>query len=292
MTRRRAALATCAALPDLDNDDRLLTDPLAAHGIVATPVVWDDPAVDWHQFDAVVLRSTWDYCPRRDDFLTWARSVPRLINPADIVAWNTDKRYLSDLARSGVPVVPTIWVEPDATWAFPAESTATWVIKPTVSAGSKDAGRYDGSDPQHRRLAADHVRRLQAAGRQTMIQPYVSSVDEYGETALIYLDGEFSHAIRKGPMLTGPDRLDDELFVPETITARRPTDAERACADQALAAVPGGAQRLLYARVDLLRDDDGNPVVIELELTEPSLFFATAPGAAQRFAAALAARLS
>jgi glutathione synthase/RimK-type ligase-like ATP-grasp enzyme len=293
--RPKVALATCADLPDLDPDDRLLLAPLAQAGVDATAAVWDDRAVDWAAFDLVVLRNTWDYARRRDEFVAWAASVPKLANPADVVAWNTDKRYLGDLSAAGVPVVPTTWVAPGDGWQPPVDGE--WVVKPAVSAGSLDTARY--ALPSQQGLAAAHVARLQEAGRLVMVQPYVPSVDSYGETALLYLGGSYSHAIRKGPMLAGPatatamggsDSGVDVLYVEEEITARTPSSAERAVAEATLRALPFDPQRLLYARVDLLESESG-PIVIEVELTEPSLFVGTAPGAPERFAAAIAARV-
>jgi hypothetical protein len=278
----------------------LLVEPLARRGIVAVPAVWDDPDVDWGAFDLVLLRSTWDYSRRRDEFVAWAAAVPprpsgasRLVNPADVVAGNTDKRYLARLAGAGVPVVPTEWLEPWASWRPP--STGEVVLKPVVSAGSLETGRYDLTDPEHRRLAEEHVRRLQRAGHRLMIQPYLSAVDSAGETAQLYFGGAFSHAIRKGAMLDGPYRESGVLFHEERIRAREPSRVERATADAVLAAaqrVLGVPADLLYARVDLIPGPDGSPLLVELEFTEPSLFFGYEPGAADRFADAVAARLA
>jgi glutathione synthase/RimK-type ligase-like ATP-grasp enzyme len=281
----RVALVTCGALPDLEDDDRLVIGPLEALGVRAGPVVWDDPAADWSGYDLAVLRSPWDYTARRDDFVAWAGSVPRLANPVDIVAWNTDKTYLSVLADAGVPVVPTEWIRPGDPWQPP---DGEYVVKPAVSSGSRDTGRYATSDGA---LAREHVRRLQAAGRLVMVQPYLSAVDEAGETGLLYIGGALSHAIRKGPMLSGPDSgtRPPGLYLPERITARQPSDAEVEVAEKVLAAVPGGADRLLYARVDLIPGPDGSPLLVELELTEPSLFLGWAPASAERFASAIAA---
>ncbi|MEU9829701.1 ATP-grasp domain-containing protein [Micromonospora chersina] len=291
----RVALVTCTALPDLDPDDRLALAPLAARGVAAEAVVWDDPAVDWSGYDLVVLRSPWDYALRRDEFVAWARTVPALVNPADVVAWNTDKRYLAELSAAGVPTVPTAWVEPGADWRPPAD-TGEYVIKPAVSAGSQDTGRYDLADPEHRELAVAHVRRLSAAGRVTMVQPYLRAVDTDGETALLFLAGPdglaFSHAIRKGPMLTGPDRGVAELYKEERIDARTATPEQLDTAEKTLAIVPGGTDRLLYARVDLIPGPDGAPVLVELELTEPSLFVGHADGAPDRLAEAVATHLA
>ena len=270
-------------MPDLDPDDRLLAAALTARGVAVEPAVWDAP-VDWAAYDLAVLRSTWDYPPRRDEFVAWARAVPRLANPADVVAWNTDKRYLKTLAEAGVPVVPTQWISAVDGWEPPAADDI--VIKPAVGAGSVDSGRYS---PQDRELATAHVGRLVSAGRLVMVQPYLAAVDTYGETAMLFLAGRFSHAVRKGPLLTGPDFGVDGLYREEDISPRRPSAAERAAAEQALAALP--FDDLLYARVDVVPGPDGAPLVIEVELTEPSLFFGTAEGAADRLAAEILLRL-
>ncbi|GAA0392623.1 hypothetical protein GCM10009541_39660 [Micromonospora gifhornensis] len=291
----RVALVTCTEFADLEADDRLVIAPLAARDIAAEPVVWDDPAVDWADYDLVVLRSPWDYMSRRDDFVAWAARVPRLVNPADVVRWNTDKRYLDELRAAGVPTVPTGWVLPGESWQPPADD-GEYVVKPSISAGSQDTGRYDLTDPEHRDLAVAHVRRLGDAGRIAMIQPYLRAVDTAGETALLYLAGPqglaFSHAIRKGPMLSGPDLGTEGLYKPEEISPRTATADQLAVAERTLAVVPGGTDRLLYARVDLIPGPDGTPVLVELELTEPSLFLGYADGAPERLAEAIHTHLT
>jgi len=291
-TVRRVALVTCAQVPELDADTRRLLAPLAARGVAAEPVVWDDPTVDWAAFDLTLVRTCWDYVPRRAEFLAWARSVPRLANPAEVLAWNTDKRYLQDLAAAGVPVVPTTWVPPGRAWTAPARGE--WVLKPAVSMAGLDTGRYRLGDPRQRRLAVGHLRRLQAAGRAVMVQPYLHAVDTKGETALVYLGGRFSHAIRKGAVLDGPDTGVDRRFQTDgglDLRARQPSVTERTLADRVLATVPGGPKRLLYARVDLVPGPHGQPLLMELELTEPQLFLGYAPGAADRLATAISARI-
>ncbi|MPZ28436.1 MAG: hypothetical protein GEV12_19010 [Micromonosporaceae bacterium] len=291
----RVALVTCADLPELDPDDRLLAAALRGLGVEPVAAVWDDPAVDWSGFDLAVLRSPWDYPARRAEFLGWAATVPALANPVDVVTWNTDKRYLVELDLAGLPVVPTSWLAADDRWQPP--QTGEWVVKPAVGVGSKSCGRYRLADPVHRRLAGSHVARLQHAGQLVMVQPYQPAVDRYGETAVLFLAGPgrdgllYSHAVRKGPMLAGPDRPSPELFRPEQITDRVPSAAELALARRVLAEVPGGPDRLLYARVDLIPGVDGRPQLVEVELTEPSLFLGYEPGAAARLAAAIAARL-
>jgi hypothetical protein len=277
-------------VPDLDPDDRLLLEPLRARGVAVDALAWDDRTADWSRYDLVVLRSTWDYVSRRDEFLAWARSVPRLANPAAIVEWNTDKEYLAELALAGVPVVPTRYLYPSSPpWTPPGEGE--YVLKPSVGVGSLSAGRYDLADPEQRATALRHAARFRATGRVAMVQPYLSAVDRHGETGLIFIDGRFSHAIRKGPMLSGPAAQAAGLYRPEEISAREPGPAELAVAEQALGALPVGTD-LLYARVDLLPGQDGSPILVELELTEPSLFLGYATGAADRLADAIGSRVA
>ncbi len=278
---------TCRDLPDLDPDDRPVRAALTARGIAAEPVVWDDPRVDWAAFDLCVLRSPWDYTPRRDEFVSWTRSIPRLANPASVVAWNTDKRYLTDLAGAGVPTVPTDFVAPGETWRVPG---APFVVKPTVGAGGRDAARYDPADAAQLAQAAGHVARLHSTGRTVMVQPYLAAVDRDGETGVVHLGGRLSHAFRKDALLEGTDSVVDGLYRPETVTPREAPDDVLALAEAALAAVARVAPRhpaLLYARVDTVPGPDGRPLVLEVELTEPSLFLALAPGAVERFADAI-----
>lgn len=284
---RPVLLATCAALPDGDDDAAALLDALRVVGVAARFEVWTDRSVDW-SYGLTVLRSTWDYTLRREAFREWIGSVPVLHNPAEVVAWNSDKVYLRDLATVGVPITPTSVVPPGCVPDFP---DAEFVVKPSVGAGSRGAGRFAAGAVDRARA---HTAVLHEAGRTVLVQPYLGDVDAHGETALIYLDGEFSHAIRKGPMLTEHTAHDiaesSGLFLAENISARSPSAAELAVGARAMAAVRSrfGAP-LLYARVDLLPSADG-PVVVELELTEPTLYLGYAPGSADRFAAAIAAR--
>ncbi len=281
------ALVTCRELPGLDPDEQLLIAPLAAAGVLVTPAVWDDPTVDWTTFDLAVIRSTWDYIDRRDAFVAWARSVDRLANPADVIAWNTDKRYLHDLGSAGIPVVETAWLEPGDTVDLPDRGEI--VLKPAISAGSLDTGRYDLARGDHRQLAVAHATAMLDAGRIVMVQPYLAAVDIDGERSLLFVGGAYSHSVTKSAMLAGPAETTDELYRPETIAPRTATEPEVTLGLSALAAVPGGPDRLLYARVDLIDDADGAARVLEVELTEPSLFLTHASGAVEQFALAIAA---
>jgi glutathione synthase/RimK-type ligase-like ATP-grasp enzyme len=292
MSPPRLALVTAAAARDLDEDLPPLLEALRAHGAEVQTPNWDDAAVDWSDFDLALLRSTWDYTQRVAEFLAWtdrAAQATRLANPAEIVSWNTDKHYLAVLERAGVPIVPGAFIEPGADAAaqladfLQAHDSAEFVVKPAIGAGSRDAQRYGRHDCD---AALGHAQRLLGEQRSVLLQPYLDRVDEHGETALIYFGGRFSHAIRKGPLLRKGEGATRALFATEHITPRTPAAAEFAVAEKTLAAMPF-AQPLLYARVDLIHDASGAPRVLELELTEPSLFFAHSEGSAARFAAAI-----
>lgn len=277
----RVALATCAELPQLADDEPLLLDELRARGVEAAPAVWDDAGVDWSSYALVVVRCTWDYSWRRDRFVAWADSVPRLLNRAEVIRWNTDKRYLTQLPGA----VATEFVDRPSAWCPPA---GEYVVKPTVSSGSRHTGRYGpGEDDDARAHVCDLVDR----GRTAMVQPYLEAVDEHGETALVFIGGEYSHAIRKGPMLRRGDEPSTDLFLREQITARTPDAPERALADRVLDSLPWPRSELLYARVDLIRAADGIPRLVELELTEPSLYLSYGEGAAARLAGLVLERL-
>ena len=302
----RIALVTASEALPLDEDMPSLVDAMEAAGVRADTPRWDDPDVDWSSYDAALLRSTWDYVDRLDEFVAWAERCARqtrLLNPPQVVRWNVDKHYLAHLAAAGVPVVPTRFVEPgmaadaelqqflaagpSACSVGAACGFAEYVVKPAVGAGSRDAARYGRGDTGR---ALAHLQRLLDAGRSMLLQPYLERVDEHGETAVLYLGGEFSHAIRKGPLLRSGAGLVEGLFAPEDIRPRVAELGELAVAAAAYAAIPFDAPA--YARIDLIRDAAGAPVVLELELTEPSLFFPHAPGAAERFTQYLVRRLA
>ena len=221
------------------------------------------------------MRSTWDYPDRREVFLAWADSLPYVMNPPDVLRWNTDKRYLQELP---VDVIPTTFVEPGSPFEIP---DAPFVVKPAVGAGSIGAARYAPGDER----ASAHVDALHAQDKTVMVQPYLEAVDTEGEVALMFVGGTFSHAVRKGALLTAGAGPGSGLYLEEEITAAEPSREELALGDEALAALPFDRDRLLYARIDLLP----GPVVLEVELTEPSLFIGYAEGAPERFAEAIAA---
>ena len=294
----RIALATAAEFPDLDEDGAVLVGALEDRGLVAAPAVWTDEGVDWSSYDLVVVRCTWDYHLHRDAFLAWSRrveSVTRLANSADVLAWNTDKTYLRSLQDAGLPVVPTDWLEPGDVFVVPEHGE--YVVKPAVSAGSRDTNRYQVG--VHDEVAVAHVQRLLDDGRTVMVQPYLAHVDTAGETALLFMAGELSHAIRKGPLLTPGMELVAGAYKEETVEPRTPSDGELDVADRILDILalvgPVAREQLLYARVDLVPGADGSPTLLELELTEPSMFLVhdetAGASAGARFAAAIVAAL-
>lgn len=295
MTQPRIAIVSVAAARDLDEDVAPLLEALRTMGTSTEVVDWDDANADWSRFDVAVLRSTWDYTQRLPEFLDWVTRVSmqtRLLNPASIIRWNTDKHYLAQLAAANVPVVASTFIEPDddsqlqLRHFLDAHEANEFVVKPTVGAGSRDAQRY-GRDEFA--AAQSHIQRLLDAQRSVLLQPYLNSVDAHGETALIYFDGAFSHAIRKGALLRRGEGPTHALFAAEQIVARTPSTDELELAARTLKAMPFD-QPLLYARVDLIHADDASPRLLELELAEPSLFFDHAAGSVERFAHALVKR--
>ena len=281
------AIATVASARSLDEDLPALLPALQTTGINAMVCDWDDPDVDWSSFSAVVLRSTWDYTQRLPEFLAWCErvsAVSLLLNPLDLVRWNSDKHYLRDLANAGVQVVESVFIEQgEAADAFP--DYPEFVVKPAISAGSRDTRRHLHTA---RAAAVAHIQSLLDAGRAVLVQPYLDAVDTAGETALVFFHDHFSHAIRKGPLLKRNSGATELLFATEQIDPRTPSDAELALARRVLDALPSGHP--LYARVDLLPTADG-PRLLELELIEPSLFFDYAPDSATHFVAHLTTQL-
>jgi glutathione synthase/RimK-type ligase-like ATP-grasp enzyme len=286
MLGARIAIATCTDYADLKVDDRLLREELEGRGCEGISVVWDEDGVDWGGFDFCLVRSTWDYHEKYDDFLNWARqveAVTALQNPAAVIAWNSDKTYLRELAAQGVRTVPTVWVargeEVDLEEVLAGQGWDKAVVKPVVDLGAKNLHRVR---PGEGSGALESVLRRHDA----MVQPFLPSLEEQGELSLIYIAGELSHAVRKRPA-AGDFRV--QSIWGGTFSSAEPNAAQLELAERALAQLD---EVPLYARVDLVTDLDGAPCLIELELIEPNLYLSTNPTAAARLADAVMAHLS
>jgi glutathione synthase/RimK-type ligase-like ATP-grasp enzyme len=289
----RIAIATCRRLDidpqstfrgaNVDPDSPHLLAALEDVGLRGELCVWDDSKVRWDAYDLVVIRSTWDYSPRRDEFLDWAKGVAHLMNPFDVLEYSSDKHYLEDLGNAGHRIVPSFFCDVGMMPIFPS---GDFVVKPSVGAGSIDAARYAA---HQRGEAREHVLRLHAQGRDVLIQPYVSSVDEVGERALVFIDGAFSHAMTKGAMLNTPAAKRDGLFRMEQMSVANAEPDAVHFATRVLGDLDFAD--LLYARVDVVRTDTGW-ALMELELVEPSLFLQFHAPAAERLAQAIAQRVA
>ncbi len=286
----RIALATCSSLPDWEVDDRPLHAALDARGIEVLHPPWDDPAFDWASCDACLIRTTWDYMERRDEYVAWAdrvASMTRLFNPAGVVRWNTHKSYLRDLESSGVPITPSVWLEQGTTVDVAAVlSERGWrraFLKPVIGATARETLRFIADD-EGVAEASVHLSRM-LASEAMILQPYLSSVELEGEYSVIMIDGALTHAVRKIPV-PGDYRVQDD-FGARDEPAAMDEEAVKIC-ERILGDIDGD---LLYARMDFLRDDEGALRLSELEVVEPSLFFRHCATAADRLAAGLCRRV-
>ncbi|MBA2522771.1 MAG: hypothetical protein H0V25_05505 [Solirubrobacterales bacterium] len=267
------ALVTCERPTERDSDVDFLGPALMRAGVEVETPAWSDPRVDWGSYDLVKLSTPWDYHERPELFRAWLRRVAKaapLQNPLPMVEWNLDKRYLRELAGSGIPTIPTVWSLPGAEAAAVEEvERLGWdevVIKPVIDLGAMNLVR----------VGADLVgRMLERYDRPVLIQPYLASVAAEGELSLVYLGGRFSHALRKLPA-AGDFRV--QPLYGGTHAEATASAAERALGERTLALAPGDS---LYARVDLVVGEAGEPVLIELELIEPALYLDVAPAGAE-----------
>lgn len=273
----------------IHREESLLADPLRRHGLSVLRADWADPSIDWSRVRCAVLRSTWDYFERFPEFSAWLEQVSartRLINDARLVRWNIDKHYLADLARAGVEVVPTRYVEQgekaDLVELAGACGWEAIVVKPAVSGAARLTFRASGRE---------EIAALQptfdrcAAAEAMLVQPFLPEITTQGELSLIVIGGKTTHAIRKTAK-AGDFRVQDDHG--GTAHPYEPSGAEIAFAEKAVAACP---MEPLYARVDFVMAPDG-PRLMELELIEPELFFRFCPSSAERLAESVAGVLN
>lgn len=290
MTRPLVLVATCDQYPSLHPRNSPLLAALEAEGIEPREVPWTDPACEWGRADAVLVSQTWDYTTQKDRFLAWVREVgaaTRLMNSAEVIAWNAHKGYLKDLATRGAPTIPTAWLDRGARVTLAdvlaREGWREAVVKPVVGAAARDTFRVrPGEAAAHE---ADFARVV--AQEEVMVQPFLDGVTSRGEVSLFFFGGEYSHTVRKVPK-EGDYRA--HFFFGADTTGAEPTPEEVRAARQVLDASPD--PRALYARVDLVPDGDGRPLLMELEMIEPILYLDTDGKAAARFARALKQQLA
>lgn len=284
----RLVLATSQNLPDLDPDDQLLVPALQKLGFQVDIQIWDDPTVQWDNYEACIIRSTWDYVPKRNDYIAWVKRVSQqtpIWNSPEVIEWNTDKTYLRELEYKGIRVVPTIWTKAgdllNPEQLMQEHNWSSIVVKPVVSASGLDTYHVTQDNlvslqPELERLAKE---------RHLMIQPYFKSVEIQGEISLLFFNGKFSHAVQKLPS-SGEFRIQVQFggrYQPFTPDANQLTFAQ-----QILNAVPWP---MLYARVDVMTGDDNQWYLGELEVTEPSMYLKLDAESPARFAKAIQALL-
>ncbi len=284
----RVALVTCGAFPELYEDDLLLVPALAALGLAGVPSVWNDPAVDWSSFDAIVIRSPWDYFERVAEFRAWLEARvagPALLcNSGDVLTWNFDKRYLEELASAGVSVVPTVCVargeKPDLSALASARGWKEIVIKPSISGGGYRTHRLRADDAGAYASEVEGILR----DRGLLMQPFLPEIAE-GELSLLFFDGVFSHAVRKRPK---PGEYRVQFQFGGTTEA---ADVDSTWVEQARVCVLAAPSMPVYARVDGVIQD-GQFLLMELEVFEPLMFLSSHREAPARFARAVHARWS
>ena len=292
----RVALASCQDLPGWEVDDQPLERALRDFGVDVWCPPWDSEDIDWSIFDAVLIRTTWDYMKRSGKFLTWVEhcsTVSKLFNPGDVVRWNSNKSYLKELESQGVKLAPTMWIERGSTVSIDELlSGVDWqmgFLKPYVGATAIHTLRFDRSQRGHDQAQSLLDQQLPHCGM--MLQPYMPRVEEQGELSAIYFDGSLSHSVRKIPV-PGDYRVQDDFGAADFGVGL--TEVQRTFADKVMSAVHAIFPKhmpLLYARIDWLTDNEGELVLNELELIEPSLFFRHSDGAGQKLANALMRRI-
>ncbi len=301
MSKPRVTLATAATMPHLYADESGLPDALADRGMDPRIRVWNDPDVDWDGAGITVVRSVIDYADDRHKFLDWARNVPRLLNSFDVLDWNSDKHYLQELAKRGLPTIDTTWLSADKKYTkqqvharFPA--FGDFVLKPTVSSGVRDIGRYSSEKIPSRQFAISHAMDLLHDDRDVMIQRYREEVDVHGEMSLIFLNGLLSHAVKKEPLLR-PAQVTDEEIIESDVTAIEVTPEQLAWGEQIRKAVHeyvrdriGRDDQFLFNRVDIVPDGLGSFVVMEVALVDADLYLTSTPEALDNFADAISVR--
>ncbi len=281
MSGKRVAYATCEPRMPQWEDDLLSARVLEERGFEVRFEAWDDESTDWDSFDLVVIRSTWDYGEKTELFLAWTEAVgpERLRNHPDLIGWNLDKRYLAELDGAGLPVPPTALVAPGG--PVP-DFGGRVVIKPVRGAGARDTGVFD-DDTRDGALAL--IGKLGSQGEIAMIQPYIPWIDDRGETAVLFFGGRFAYSLNKKPFL--PESGVAPVKPGTTVAAGMFDDDLMSLAEATESEVELGAKAVawmarrfgsmpLYARIDMVSSPEGEPILMEVEATEPSFYLGLA----------------
>jgi glutathione synthase/RimK-type ligase-like ATP-grasp enzyme len=282
----RLAIATCEPIPDIHPDDAHLVQSLRRLGVEPIACVWSDPAIDWPSFDAVLIRATWDYFKRYAEFRQWLDRLPvPTINDRELLRWNSDKRYLLDLERQGVEIIPMqVCAGADLDDTLATMPSRAVVVKPTVSGGAWHTVRGTVGEAGFQAEVAALPRAL-----DYLVQPFVPEVVEHGEWSLLFFDGAYSHAVLKRAA-RGDYRVQGSFGGSTAFI--EPAASTLATARRVLAATAAlGHADQAYARVDGVVVD-GRFLLMELEMVEPLLFLAERPDAAERLAGHVCRRLA
>ncbi|MBJ2329422.1 glutathione synthetase [Schaalia cardiffensis] len=300
-TKPKVTLATSSAMSNLYHGEEGLLDALAERGCDPSIKIWNDPDVDWTDAGTVIVRSVSDYPLQRQAFLEWTKKVPRILNHPDILEWNTHKTYLRSLEKRGLPTIPTAWLEPEQNLSkhqihtrFPA--SGEFIVKPAVSSGVRDIGRYTTVSTAQRQAAIAQVQQLLGAGRTVMLQRYLEEIDTHGEISLVFFNGLVSHAVEKRAVLH-PATITEPTMHEAVVTAEAADHIAWQWGERIRRVLHayvreriGRDEQFLFNRVDIVPDDEGSFRVMEVSLVDADLYLAATPEALGNFADAISVR--
>lgn len=286
MKTKRIALATSTEYPHLPEEERLVIEPLLSLGVTAEAKIWDDPSCDWGSFDAVIIRSVWDYYQKIDGFRKWVDGLEsssiHLFNPAPVLRWNMEKTYLKELEAKGLPTIPAVWTVYESTPDLIRQIDEQWwaraIVKPTLSARAHQTYLVDPTRDKSAHFSF-------SKGLPLLIQPYLPEIEGQGEWSFVFFGGKFSHCVLKKPK-AGDFRV--HLYHGGTYRKETPPPAGLDLAEKIIKTLEFP---LLYARIDLV-EHENRFLIMELEFLEPSLYLEHSSLAPHKFAEAIAAVLT
>jgi glutathione synthase/RimK-type ligase-like ATP-grasp enzyme len=277
------ALLTCEKLPQLTPQDHPLIAALAKHNITAIAVVWDDPSINWSDFDYLVFRNTWDYFEKENEFNHWLDAIERLgiktLNPIAVIKKNKHKFYLREMEQQGIKILPTVFIDKTSNLNVKELMPTHWekaVIKPAFSAGSYLTEVFDADDTEKINIQYKDT----AAEKELLVQQFMPEIQTVGETSFIFFNKKFSHAVNKKP-IPGDFRIQVQFG-----GIYRLINPDTALLAKAQKIVDSFKAKLLYARVDgIVIDNELH--LMEVECIEPDLYFNLSEGSLDRFVNAI-----